>query len=157
MGPAKVAKKFLDKHPDVESFRVFLYGSLAATGKGHLTDVAICEVFSNKKIELIWDPETLLPKHPNALKFGSLDRNGQPTDSWTVYSIGGGAIIDDHTELADKTINLFGKDFATSGALHEYYEPETGEPLLNKGFQNWNYLVTNMIAWKEKRKVVEEF
>jgi putative isomerase len=61
------------------------------------------------------------------------------------------------SELADKTINLFGKDFATSGALHEYYEPETGEPLLNKGFQNWNYLVANMIAWKEKRKVVEEF
>jgi len=38
MGPAKAAKKFLDKHPDVDSFRVFLYGSLTATGKGHLTD-----------------------------------------------------------------------------------------------------------------------
>jgi len=61
------------------------------------------------------------------------------------------------TDLANKTIALFGKDFETSGALHEYYEPETGEPLLNKGFQNWNYLVANMIAWKEKRPVVEEF
>ncbi len=61
------------------------------------------------------------------------------------------------SELADKTISLFGKDFEKNGALHEYYEPETGEPLLNKGFQNWNYLVTNMIAWKEKRKFVEEF
>jgi putative isomerase len=60
-------------------------------------------------------------------------------------------------ELADKTIALFGRDFEKCGALHEYYEPETGEPLLNKGFQNWNYLVTNMIAWKEKRRVVEEF
>ncbi len=60
-------------------------------------------------------------------------------------------------ELADKTISLFGKDFKTSGALHEYYEPETGEPLLNKGFQNWNYLVANMIAWKEKRPVISEF
>ncbi len=61
------------------------------------------------------------------------------------------------TELADKTISLFGKDFEKNGALHEYYEPETGEPLLNKGFQNWNYLVANMMAWKENRKVVEEF
>ena len=60
-------------------------------------------------------------------------------------------------ELADKTIALFGRDFEKCGALHEYYEPETGEPLLNKGFQNWNYLVANMIAWKENRKVVEEF
>jgi len=61
------------------------------------------------------------------------------------------------TGLANKTITLFGKDFETCGALHEYYEPETGEPLLNKGFQNWNYLVANMIAWKEKRQVIEEF
>jgi hypothetical protein len=60
-------------------------------------------------------------------------------------------------ELATKTIRLFGKDFEKNGALHEYYEPETGEPLLNKGFQNWNYLVLNMTAWLEGRYVVEEF
>jgi len=60
-------------------------------------------------------------------------------------------------ELATKTIRLFGRDFKKNGALHEYYEPETGEPLLNKGFQNWNYLVLNMIAWMEGRKIVEEF
>ncbi len=60
-------------------------------------------------------------------------------------------------ELAVKTINLFGKDFEKSGALHEYYEPETGEPLLNKGFQNWNYLVLNMAAWLQGKTVVSEF
>jgi len=60
-------------------------------------------------------------------------------------------------ELAVKTVNLFGRDFELNGALHEYYEPETGEPLLNKGFQNWNYLVVNMLAWMEGRAVVEEF
>jgi putative isomerase len=60
-------------------------------------------------------------------------------------------------ELATKTILLFGKDFEKSGALHEYYEPETGEPLLNIGFQNWNYLVGNMMAWLEGRPVIEEF
>lgn len=60
-------------------------------------------------------------------------------------------------ELAMKTVNLFGKDFSENGALHEYYEPETGTPILNKGFQNWNYLVINMIAWLEGRQVIEEF
>ena len=60
-------------------------------------------------------------------------------------------------ELATKTICLFGKDFEKHGALHEYYEPETGEPLLNKDFQNWNYLVINMVAWLEGEQVVEEF
>jgi len=60
-------------------------------------------------------------------------------------------------ELASKTISLFGRDFEKNGALHEYYEPETGEPLLNKGFQNWNYLVINMIAWMEGRTIINEF
>jgi putative isomerase len=41
--------------------------------------------------------------------------------------------------------------------LHEYYEPDTGEPIMNKGFQNWNYLVMNMLAHLEHRAEVEEF
>ena len=104
MGPAKAAKKFLDKHSECESFRIYIYGSLAATGKGHLTDVAIGEVFYNKTIELIWEPETFLPKHPNALKFEALGQDQQVSDSWIVYSIGGGAIIDDQTEMETKNI-----------------------------------------------------
>ncbi len=60
-------------------------------------------------------------------------------------------------ELAEKTIKLFGKDFEKNGALHEYYEPETGEPILNKGFQNWNYLVLNMAAWYEGKEMIREF
>ena len=60
-------------------------------------------------------------------------------------------------ELADKTIGLFGRDIERFGALHEYYEPESGEPVLNRGFQNWNYLVLNMIAWREGGSPVAEF
>ncbi|MFT3781858.1 MAG: trehalase family glycosidase [Nibricoccus sp.] len=64
---------------------------------------------------------------------------------------------DDARELARKTIVLFGRDFERFGALHEYYLPESGEPVLNKGFQNWNYLVLNMAAWYEGRESVREF
>jgi hypothetical protein len=60
-------------------------------------------------------------------------------------------------EMAEKTILLFGKDFEANGALHEYYDPDSGLPILNKGFQNWNYLVLNMIAWYEGKPYVEEF
>lgn len=60
-------------------------------------------------------------------------------------------------ELAGKTIVLFGRDFERFGALHEYYLPENGEPVLNKGFQNWNYLVLNMAAWLEGKERVREF
>jgi putative isomerase len=60
-------------------------------------------------------------------------------------------------ELAEKTILLLGRDFERFGALHEYYLPENGEPVLNKGFQNWNLLVLNMMAWLDKKPVVTEF
>jgi putative isomerase len=61
------------------------------------------------------------------------------------------------TDLVEKTVKLFGKDLERFGGLHEYYLPESGEPVLNIGFQNWNYLVLNMIAWLEGRPVIEEF
>lgn len=59
--------------------------------------------------------------------------------------------------MANKTIALFGEDLKREGALHEYYNPDTGAPIMNKGFQNWNYLVLNMIAWIEGRVAVREF
>jgi len=63
----------------------------------------------------------------------------------------------DARDLAIKTVHLFGRDFERFGALHEYYLPDNGEPVLNKGFQNWNYLVLNMAAWLEGKETVREF
>ena len=60
-------------------------------------------------------------------------------------------------ELAGKTVILFGKDLERTGVLHENYIPETGVPIANPGFQNWNYLVLNMIAWLEGREFEREF
>jgi len=64
---------------------------------------------------------------------------------------------DDARDLADKTVRLFARDFARFGALHEYYLPDSGEPVLNRGFQNWNYLVLNMAVWREGGEPVTEF
>ncbi|MBQ2209828.1 MAG: glycoside hydrolase family 37 [Prevotella sp.] len=60
-------------------------------------------------------------------------------------------------QMAKKTIALFGNDLSKGGVLHEYYNPDTGEPIINPGFQNWNYLALNMLAWLEGRPVVKEF
>jgi hypothetical protein len=64
---------------------------------------------------------------------------------------------DEAKELAEKTILLLGWDFERFGALHEFYLPDNGEPVLNKGFQNWNFLVLNMAAWLDNKTVVTEF
>lgn len=96
MGPRKAAGHYLSRYPDREKFRVTLYGSLAATGKGHLTDMAIQDVFSGKDCEIIWRPDVFLPAHPNALLFESATSDHAFSDPWTAYSIGGGTIIDEN-------------------------------------------------------------
>ena len=64
---------------------------------------------------------------------------------------------DEARELAEKTILLLGRDIERFGAMHEYYLPENGEPVLNRGFQNWNFLVLNMAAWLDGKDVIREF
>lgn len=60
-------------------------------------------------------------------------------------------------EIAEKTVLMFGRDIENCGKMHEYYDPETGEPVHNIGFQSWNLLVLNMIAYLEDNKRIEEF
>ena len=64
---------------------------------------------------------------------------------------------DEARQMVEKTAELFGEDLKADGALHEYYNPETGEPIMGKGFQNWNYLVLNMLAWYDGRPAVREY
>lgn len=95
MGPRHAAEKYLSLHPDAPSFRVTLYGSLAATGKGHLTDWAIYNVLGEDRTEFVWQPDIVLPFHPNGMKFEVKDSQGQLHDAWTVYSVGGGALAEE--------------------------------------------------------------
>lgn len=95
MGPSRAAGFFVGRHPEVEKIRVTLYGSLALTGKGHGTDTAIMKVVPRPEdTEIIWKPDITLPKHPNGMVFEAISQ-GQVIDSWTVYSIGGGALWDE--------------------------------------------------------------
>lgn len=64
---------------------------------------------------------------------------------------------EDARSLAGKTIRLFGRDLEVNGSLHEYYNPDSGEPIVTHDFQNWNFLVLNMIAWLEDRKFMDTF
>ena len=108
MGPATATEIFLRHNSDNPAYRVTLYGSLAATGKGHLTDEALKEIFlkANKPMEIIWKPKTFLPLHPNALMFEALNSEGQTVNQWTAYSVGGGALREEtpqylHTDSPD--------------------------------------------------------
>ncbi len=97
MGPRRAAEMFQQRNPECKYFRVTLYGSLAATGKGHLTDVAIYDVLTpHGEVELIWESSTFKPFHPNGMRFEALV-DGNVVDDWTVYSVGGGALAEENS------------------------------------------------------------
>ena len=102
MAPRKAAEQFKARTPQAASYRVTLYGSLAATGKGHFTDKAILDSLAPKEVELVWKPETFLPFHNNAMLFEALDNAGGLIDKWEIYSVGGGNLADQNTHFSQE-------------------------------------------------------
>jgi len=96
MAPAQAAKLFLDGLSSKPlRIKVVLYGSLAATGKGHLTDEAITDAIGDIAVEFQWQPDKILPLHPNGMEFIAFDGKGNSIRKQRFYSIGGGQLLDD--------------------------------------------------------------
>ena len=154
MAPRRAAEMFSRRNPDCKSFRVTLYGSLAATGRGHLTDVAILDVLQPLgEVQLVWEPSRFLPFHPNAMRYEALDESGNTTDDWTVYSVGGGALAEENRapiESADiypltKLSDILEWCRENGRAFWEYVE-------LYEGKEIWVFLSK---IWRVMREAVE--
>ncbi|WP_455066616.1 L-serine ammonia-lyase [Prevotella melaninogenica] len=156
MGPQRAAIIFAERHPEAARFEVTLYGSLAATGKGHMTDKAIIEVLKQiAPVEIVWEPSVFLPYHPNGMLFRAYNNSQDLLDEWTVYSVGGGALsegkaTDDyfHKESVYDLHTL--KDIQTWCEHHgrgywEYVKHCEGDDL-------WDYLRE---VWKTMQAAVE--
>ena len=154
MGPRRAAEIFLEKHPEAKSFEVTLYGSLAATGKGHMTDVAILDTLEpHAPTKIIWQPHFFLPFHPNGMLFKSKDKHDKVTDEWTVYSVGGGALAEEGistTEAPDiyemsRMTDILGWCERTGRSYWEYVQ-------LCESPDIWDYLHE---VWKTMQEAVE--
>lgn len=99
MGPRRAAQMFLDRLKDklpLARFEVTLYGSLAATGRGHMTDVAVLSILKPvAPTTILWEPKIFLPFHPNGMLFRAFDAEGKELDNWTIFSIGGGTLANE--------------------------------------------------------------
>ncbi|MCR4421627.1 MAG: L-serine ammonia-lyase, iron-sulfur-dependent, subunit alpha [Exilispira sp.] len=97
MGPHRASMRFLqylkENNMKFKKIKATLQGSLALTGKGHLTDIAIKEAFEDYLTEVIFDFERKNLYHPNTMILEALDEKDKVLSSWEVYSIGGGEII----------------------------------------------------------------
>lgn len=152
MGPQKAAQIYASRHPDAHDFEVTLYGSLAATGKGHMTDVAIIDVLNRvAPVNIIWEPQTFLPYHPNGMQFKA---DGQ--DAWIVYSVGGGALSEGKAEgdmfaqggdvYAMSTLKDIMHWCQDNGRSYWEYVDQCEGPAI------WSYL---MEVWQTMRQAVE--
>jgi L-serine dehydratase len=149
MAPRNAAGIFMNRFPEAFRFRVTLYGSLAATGKGHLTDKTLLEVFGESKLELLWEPDTFLPFHPNGMKFEALNKQNEVSGEWTTFSIGGGDILDENSK--QKIIQVY--EMNTMNAILSWCE-ENGKTFWEyveecEGPEIWKHLSEVWIAMKE--------
>ncbi len=153
MAPRRAAEIFQRRNVECNRFRVTLYGSLAATGKGHLTDVAILETLKpHGEVELIWEPSVFKPFHPNGMRFEAIV-DDKVVDDWTVYSVGGGALAEEGNkpvESADIYPQVQLTDIMTwcrkNGRTYwEYVEMHEGKDI-------WIFLAK---VWRVMREAVE--
>ena len=155
MGPQKAAQAFAETHKDAASFEVTLYGSLAATGKGHMTDTAIMEALEpTAKAKIVWKPAIFLPFHPNGMNFKALDKDGKVIDDWTVYSIGGGALSEGTPDDRFATPEIYEMNHLTQ--IQKWCE-ENGRNYweyvdICEGPEIWDYLAE---AWEAMKASVE--
>ena len=153
MGPRNAAEDFLNRHHTADQYEVTLYGSLAATGKGHLTGIAIEKVFEGRKLELIWKPEEFLPKHPNAMRFIAYSENGTVLENWVSYSIGGGAVVDDKTDITEELVY----DLTTMDSILKWCE-DNNKQLWQyveycEGEEIWDFLSD---VWKAMKNAIKK-
>ena len=89
MGPYKAASMFKERNPKAAKIRVTLYGSLAATGKGHLTDQAIASASAPTEVEIVWRPDIVPEFHTNGMLYADL--MPQQYESWYLPLIEAGS------------------------------------------------------------------
>ena len=157
MGPFKSVRHYVNHHTEAKEIHVTLYGSLAATGKGHLTDWACEDAFRDGKVHIEWQPKENLPVHPNGMKVSVCNADGSLDDTWTYYSIGGGDIVciecpletEGSSEVYELTTLSDIMDWcnANGKSYWEYVEENEGR---NSGV--WEHLEK---VWKTMRDAVE--
>ena len=149
MAPRRAALEFALRNPGAAGFSVTLYGSLAATGKGHFTDKALEDAFCPKPLEIQWDPATVLKQHPNGIEFRALDENKNVLDTRLTFSIGGGDLSDTGKRSDRKVIYPLNKmseilPYCQKNGIHFWeYVKMHEEPDI------WDYLEQVWLTMKE--------
>ncbi len=153
MGPLTAARRFISEHPNAQSYKAVLYGSLAKTGRGHMTDSVLCEAFEGRNFEIVLDCETPTDFHPNTLDFFAYS-NGEEIAYTRFYSVGGGEVIA-HGEKRAEHENVY--NFRSFTDISEYCRREEKRIWQyveeREGTEIWDYLAE---VWRVMQDAVKD-
>ena len=154
MGPERAARLIRQKYPQADSFEVILYGSLAKTGRGHMTDEAIRNTLSPHPVQITFCQEADFPlPHPNTLDLIAFHEETE-LGRLRVLSVGGGDIRVEGQPEEEKP-DIYQASSFTEIALYckshmirlsDYVERIEGEEI-------WEYLLE---VWKTMGQAVME-
>ena len=154
MGPERAARLIRQKYPQADSFEVILYGSLAKTGRGHMTDEAIRNTLSPHPVQITFCQEADFPlPHPNTLDLIAFHEETE-LGRLRVLSVGGGDIRVEGQPEEEKP-DIYQASSFTEIALYckshmirlsDYVERIGGEEI-------WEYLLE---VWKTMGQAVME-
>ena len=154
MGPQAAAMYFSKKYPQAAKYKVVLYGSLAKTGKGHMTDAAINEVLPATKTEIVFCMDDMELPHENTMDFFAYKLDGSEIGHTRILSVGGGDIQIDGIPNDPKSEVYKENSFAEIAAycksknirISDYVEENEGEDI-------WAYLSA---VWETMRRAIHE-
>ncbi|MBQ5897918.1 MAG: L-serine ammonia-lyase, iron-sulfur-dependent, subunit alpha [Oscillospiraceae bacterium] len=155
IGPERAALYFKQKNPDAEGFSVTLYGSLAKTGKGHMTDAVLRQTLAPVPSEIIFDYETDENSfyHPNAMDMRAF-KNGEETDKIRVYSIGGGEIAVEGTDYVAPPEVYYEESFDEIAEYCREHDIRIWEYVERmEGPRIWDYLEE---VWNQMKRTIKE-
>ena len=137
IGPVNAVNYILSTYKDIQSVKVTLCGSLASTGKGHLTDYIIDKYLKGVNHRIVFDSRKRV-KHPNTMIFETTLTNNEVKKD-VIVSIGGGVITINNEKKQDgndlyphhtlSEIMAYCRDFGYS--LWEYVLYHEGEDVLS--------------------------
>ncbi len=104
MGPKNAVEFIISKYKNIDFVEMIFYGSLAKTGKGHLSDYIADLTFKDLPHKIIFDKQKEMP-HPNTMVF-KLFKNGSLINEITIVSIGGG-LIKVNGEVGEKEKDIY--------------------------------------------------
>lgn len=155
IGPARAASIFHKHFPQAGMYHVQLQGSLAATGHGHMTDLAVEQALAPADVTIDWQPDLYQGFHPNGILFQALDECGQEIGQWQVFSVGGGELAEEKPSGWLPRLNpvyrlttmtdILGNCIQNGQALWEYVEECEGNKI-------WDFLKE---VWQAMQEAIE--